>query len=289
MRSARNLPILAVGMFLVAPISWGAAASRNFSVVTPTTKNEVSRTFANTDTTLCHRPSVHPENVQTIVVGRSAVPAHLAHGDTMGACIQECAPQQCDACPVCEICDVCDPGPGTCPEPQPSVQETGQTGCWDQAGASIGCAGTGQDGEYQYGANATPRVTDNSDGTVKDNVTNLIWLKDSDCFGGKTWSAALAASNALASGTCGLTDGSTAGAWRLPNAKELQSLLDFGHVDPALPAGAPFIGMPSQLYWSSTSHAVDGVFAWYVSVMDGAVSNAWKGNAMHVWPVRGGE
>ena len=29
--------------------------------------------------------------------------------------------------------------------------------------------------------------------------------------------------------------------WRLPNVKELQSLLDYGHDYPALPPGHPFI------------------------------------------------
>ena len=32
------------------------------------------------------------------------------------------------------------------------VPVTGQTGCWDQSGGSIDCAGMGQDGEYQLGA-----------------------------------------------------------------------------------------------------------------------------------------
>ena len=36
--------------------------------------------------TLCHRPPGNPENAHTITVGRSAVPAHLAHGDTLGPC-----------------------------------------------------------------------------------------------------------------------------------------------------------------------------------------------------------
>ena len=36
--------------------------------------------------TICHRPPGNPQNVQTIAVGQSAVPAHLGHGDTLGAC-----------------------------------------------------------------------------------------------------------------------------------------------------------------------------------------------------------
>jgi hypothetical protein len=36
--------------------------------------------------TLCHTPPGNPDNKKTITVGESAVPAHLAHGDTLGPC-----------------------------------------------------------------------------------------------------------------------------------------------------------------------------------------------------------
>ena len=36
--------------------------------------------------TLCHRPPGNPSNEHTITVGASAVPAHRAHGDHLGAC-----------------------------------------------------------------------------------------------------------------------------------------------------------------------------------------------------------
>jgi hypothetical protein len=36
--------------------------------------------------TICHRPPGNPENARTITVSRSALPAHLAHGDTLGPC-----------------------------------------------------------------------------------------------------------------------------------------------------------------------------------------------------------
>ena len=35
---------------------------------------------------LCHKPPGNPSNGQTIEVGRAAVDAHLAHGDTLGPC-----------------------------------------------------------------------------------------------------------------------------------------------------------------------------------------------------------
>jgi hypothetical protein len=36
--------------------------------------------------TLCHRPPGKPDNAHTITVGAPAAPAHLGHGDTLGAC-----------------------------------------------------------------------------------------------------------------------------------------------------------------------------------------------------------
>jgi len=124
------------------------------------------------------------------------------------------------------------------------VPKTGQTGCWDVSGALIGCAGTGQDGEYQMGiAWPSPRFTDNLDGTVTDNLTGLIWLKDADCPNGdRGWSDSLIFANSLfdgwdggfGGGDCGLSDGSVAGDWRLPNVRELSSLIDFSEVDPGL-------------------------------------------------------
>ena len=58
---------------------------------------------------------------------------------------------------------------------------TGQTTCYDAAGASIACTGTGQDGAHLKGVVwPAPRFTDNNNGTVTDNLTSLIWLKDAN-------------------------------------------------------------------------------------------------------------
>ena len=35
---------------------------------------------------ICHIPPGNPDNAHTIVVSQNAVPAHLAHGDTLGPC-----------------------------------------------------------------------------------------------------------------------------------------------------------------------------------------------------------
>ena len=168
-----------------------------------------------------------------------------------------------------------------------TVPKTGQTGCWDADGHQIDCAGTGQDGEYQTGVAADPRFTDNGDGTVKDNLTGLIWLKNANCFGEQNWMSALSDANTLASGTCGLTDGSVAGDWRLPNVKELQSLLDFGGPDPSLPPGHPFSGVGYTNYWSSTTYTFDPSGARVVG-LGGGDGGYYKSSLQFVWPVRGG-
>jgi hypothetical protein len=78
------------------------------------------------------------------------------------------------------------------------------------AGAPAPAAKTGQttsqqsgdDGALQKGvATSGPRLTDNANGTVTDNLTGLIWLKQDNCFGNTSWSAALTAVSALANGT----------------------------------------------------------------------------------------
>ncbi len=72
--------------------------------------------------------------------------------------------------------------------------KSGQALCYDSSGTAISCSGTGQDGEYQKGIPyPDPRFIDNGDGTVTDNLTDLIWLKNANCFGpgSVSWSEAL--------------------------------------------------------------------------------------------------
>ena len=177
-----------------------------------------------------------------------------------------------------------------CPSDGPApVKKTGWTSCFDLDGNPRDCEGTGEDGEYQKGAQIpNPRFTDNGDGTVSDNLTGLIWLKLANCFGPRSWNNALSDSSGLENGECGLMDGSSAGDWRLPNRFELESLVDLVNGSPPLPSGHPFTNVQTDCYWSSTD---DSYFhlPWCMNMVTGHVTAATCGNLCYDWPVRGGQ
>jgi Protein of unknown function (DUF1566) len=186
---------------------------------------------------------------------------------------------------------------------------TGQILCYNAGGTVIDCPGTGQDGAAQKGVTwPSPRFTNNNNGTVTDNLTGLIWLKVADynsttsTTGGAIWTVALTFCNTLESGQCGLTDGSRAGDWRLPNLFELESLLDLAYSYPALSndagtgmwvngaAGSSFTDVQSDEYWSSTTRAKKTDHAWHVGLYEGDAYHISKtARAYYVWPVRGGQ
>ena len=138
-------------------------------------------------------------------------------------------------------------------------------------------------------ADISPRLTDNSNGTVTDNLTGLTWLKNASCFGASSWVDALAFCKGLKNGQCGLTDGSSSGDWRLPNISELHSLIDYHNYNPALPSGHPFTSVQYDVYWSSTVYAGSAKIIWTVGMYGGFVSVIGvEGRNADVWPVRGG-
>jgi|GEM_PF-2839450 len=156
------------------------------------------------------------------------------------------------------------------------------------------------DGDLKKGvAWPSPRFTDNEDGTVTDNLTSLVWLKDANCDGHKIWNdavdwAANLCDNCLDCGgtdnDCGLSDGSVKGDWRLPNVKELFSLIDSGQYTPALPSGHPFTSVQSNVYWSSTTIPFSTGKAWYINVDSGSIgADVLKTSSRYKWPVRGGQ
>ncbi len=149
----------------------------------------------------------------------------------------------------------------------------------------------GDDGALKKGvAWPSPRFADNGDGTVTDNLTGLVWLKNANCDGKKMWANALSFCNSITSGSWEeLTDGSVAGDWRLPNIKELQSLIDYGQQSPVLPVGHPFVNLQSDWYWSGTTCVHYTGSAWTVRMSYGDVGSGGKVSGKFcVWPVRDG-
>ena len=168
-----------------------------------------------------------------------------------------------------------------CPSDGPApVPKTGQTVSY----------ATGDDGDLERGVEKPilkDRFTDNGDGTVQDNLTGLIWLKNADCFGSRTWHEALSDSNGLSNDECGLTDGSNAGDWRLPNRFELESLLDLNNWMPAIVLPSPFQLVQWYPYWTSTTRAGTD-YAWCINFDTGGIDATPRSHYWHVWPVRGG-
>ena len=171
-----------------------------------------------------------------------------------------------------------------------SVQKTGQTTSYM----------TGDDANSNKGAaSPNPRFTDNSNGTVTDNLTGLIWLQNANVAGARVWADALTdVANLNNDGTMNGTsagDTSNSGShqkdWRLPNRNELASLIDSSNNDPALPSGYAsfFSGVQSDGYWSSDTLKGGMAYAWIVNINDGIMDTAHKTETYYVWPVRAGK
>ncbi len=145
-----------------------------------------------------------------------------------------------------------------------------------------------------------PRFTDNSNGTVTDNLTGLIWLQNANVAGARNWVEALADvenlnKDGVMNGTI-VGDKSNGGIhqkdWRLPNRNELASLTDSSNNNPALPSSYPrfFNSVQSGGYWSSDTLKGGIAYAWIVNLSDlGILDTANKAEACYVWPVRSGK
>jgi len=109
-------------------------------------------------------------------------------------------------------------------------------------------------GNESYGIND---FVDNGDGTIADQATGLTWMQ-SDSNSGLNWEESLSYCSTL--NYAGNTD------WRLPDAKELHSIVDYGRspdssnsaaIDPIFNVST-FTNEAGELdypsYWSSTTH-----------------------------------
>ena len=123
------------------------------------------------------------------------------------------------------------------------------------------------------------RFADNGDDTVTDSATGLVWQQRDDDKT-RNWTGALAYCEGL--DLAGHTD------WRLPNIRELRSIVDHEKYNPAIDSTL-FPGTNSSYYWSSTSFASDADDAWYVDFHDGLASSYYGSYGHYVRCVRGGE
>ena len=124
------------------------------------------------------------------------------------------------------------------------------------------------------------RFTDNSDGTITDLKTSLEWQQQDD-NSSKPWLTALSYCEGLEIGS--KTD------WRLPNVKELSSIVDYSK-SPTIDETA-FPDTESTYYWTSTS--VETAQALFVEFANGAIYIQFKdiaglGGEYFVRCVRGG-
>jgi len=181
--------------------------------------------------------------------------------------------------------------------PASPVPQTGQTTTFTP----------GDDGDVAAGVTLpTPRFTDNGDGTITDNLTALMWLKNANCAGVPAWSqpnAIAAVAELNGTGKMNGVDCGDAGLhkdWRLPNIKELESLINFGFVNPAFSgasgttngtANDPFANFQIfSGYWSSTTFAGDSTIGWGINFSNPStiINNGAKTFSGFVLAVRGG-
>jgi hypothetical protein len=161
--------------------------------------------------------------------------------------------------------------------------QTGQTSCHDVSGMQISCAGSGQDAEFQNGvAWPTPRFQPKEE-VVVDGLTGLTWTRDANLnVYPLTWQEALTyVSEMNRHKVLGYPD------WRLPNRRELRSLICHQTKKPALPEGHPFQNVFPSWYWTSTSAAINPAYAWYVNLDGGRMFYGGKRQSYFLWPVRG--
>ncbi len=157
---------------------------------------------------------------------------------------------------------------------------TGQTEIWSEF----------DDGYYRTGRKL--RFRDLGNGTVSDLNTGLMWVKsgyaDIDVsppvpyqsegpWRKYFWNQALLYCERLQ--FAGYSD------WRLPNYKELISILDLSRMDPAVDQ-TYFPGTRSDFYWSSTTFVSQTYHGWYIYFNLGYANHINKDNYFYIRPVR---
>ena len=163
--------------------------------------------------------------------------------------------------------------------------DTGQKICYNTT-AAIACPAPGnsmaQDGSYAPSATQPSYTVYSVDGSrvTVDNRTGLMWITDS---GGVnyTWGDALAICEDLT--FANYSD------WRLPNVRELMSIVDYSTSTAPTINLTYFPGTQASFYWSSTSYAPDAESALGIDFSAGYVGSDDKVlSSNYVRCVRGG-
>jgi hypothetical protein len=132
--------------------------------------------------------------------------------------------------------------------------------------------------------------TDNNDGTVKDQATNLVWQKCSQGLSGTSCSSASASKATWASAVSYCNSLSLASkTWRLPNVNELMTIIDYSKSNSSSPTidTSAFPATVAGFYWSSTTYAANTTIAWIVDFgYGGTYSIKYDGSKTTSYSVR---
>ncbi len=131
---------------------------------------------------------------------------------------------------------------------------------------------------------AQGRFVVSGDGTqVSDSRTGLIWRRCSEgqSFGGGTCTG----SPGMFTHEGALAHARTQAGWRLPNVKELASIVDGGRSAPSIDL-VTFPATAGYWYWSSSPCVGYAGNAWFVNFYDGVVYYDYRNNLLHVRLVR---
>lgn len=160
---------------------------------------------------------------------------------------------------------------------------TDQNTCYDAEGNTVSCEASGQDAENKSnGARDEQRFRLDGD-TVFDTVTELHWCRNANPFEFPyTWQEAqdcVAGMNRIKAH--GHAD------WRLPERRELFSILSHQHINPCLPEAHIFHHVFPGYYWTTTACSRLPDQAWYVHLGGARVYRGMKNGAYLIWPVAG--
>ena len=118
--------------------------------------------------------------------------------------------------------------------------------------------------------------------TVTDTQTGLMWVKNASLLDfPMSWDEALNTIKEFnLSDLYGYRD------WKLPNRKELFSLISHEKINPSILTGHPFTNIFTGYYWTSSTCARLPNQAWYIHLGGARVYKGMKYGSYMVWPVR---